>query len=728
VSDLQPLTMSELDSLSTVFFPHRVDIDLQLFSPVSKMANSFDCMSGYFSSGVLRELAHAISFYLLSSDDKKMRFIIGPNISSKDDVEALRSAIYYQQDLVPLLFEDVDLSINNLQSKTVKMLSYLVAVGKIDLKIAVMSNSKGIFHNKYWLFNTSQGNVAIHGSGNSTSAGIGSNSEQFTLTRSWQNSNEEQTFNMFKEEFDRVWSEDDDTVLCTALNIKTMEHISKISDSVQSNSDNLRELTDYIKSIIDDSVAHAVRYPRIPDMLNDAPFDLLDHQKRAIRAWNANEFKGILELATGSGKTITSIYAATKVYQARKKMGAPTILMVSVPYVELAKQWVMNLEVFGMEPIECWDSRHRWTNKLKQNILAFNLGAIDFIGMVVVNKTLSSDHFSTVISPLSPSNIVFIGDECHRHGSEKMSKALPNAFYRMGLSATPFNSDEDDYDSPFPDEARFRLTSYYNRVVDTYTLGDAINDGVLCEYDYHIVPVFLTEQEQEIFEKISLDIARLLAASRSTGLTDQQRSLFKMLAGRRSRLLGGAENKLVALSQTILGIEAENQSHSLFYCGEGSIDKELMYDGVADERNINQVSRVLKSAGWSSTRFTSEESARDRKIIMKDFVDGVVDALVSLKVLDEGVDVPICNKAFILASTRNRRQYVQRRGRVLRKHSTKSKSVIYDFVVLPAGGSKNTASQNLIEAELERVDDFCELAINRRDVENQIDILGMRDE
>jgi len=720
--------MTELDALSTVYFPHRVDIDMQLFSPISKMASTFDCMSGYFSSGVLRELAHAISFYLLSADDKKMRFIIGPNLSSKDDIDALRSAIYSEQNLLPLLFDDVDISVENFQSKTVRMLCYLVATGKIELKIAVMSNSKGIFHNKYWLFNTNQGNVAIHGSGNSTSSGIGSNSEQFTLTRSWQNSNEEQTFNSFKEEFDRVWSEGDDTVLCTPLNKETLEHISKISNTMQSNSAILQDLTDFIKSVIDESVAHSVKYPRLPSVLNGSEFNLLEHQKRAIQAWNANEFKGILELATGSGKTITSIYAATKVYEARKKRGAPTVLIVAVPYIELARQWVSNLQVFGMEPIECWDSRSRWTNELAKDVLAFNMQSIDFIGIVVVNKTLASEHFNSAIRPLNSKNILFIGDECHRHGSENMSNALPDAYYRMGLSATPFNSDEDDYDSPFPDEARVRLISYYSGIVDTYTLGDAINDGVLCEYDYHIIPIFLTQNEQQIFDDISAEISKLMAASIANGLTDQQRGYFKILAGRRSRLLGGAEGKLLALSQTIGEIKPENQKHSLFYCGEGFKDKELMEDGASEERIINQVSRVLHNAGWSSTRFTSRENARERKLIMTDFVDGVVDALVSLKVLDEGVDVPVCNKAFILASTRNRRQYVQRRGRVLRKHSSKTKSVIYDFVVLPAVGSENSASRNLVKAELERVDDFCELAMNRRDVEYQIDKWRMRDE
>ena len=107
--------MSKINQLNTVYFPHRCDVDQELFSPIASEARTFECMSGYFSSGVLRELAHAISFYLLSSDDKKMRFIIGPNLSSSDDIDALHSAVYAEDDLIPFLFEDVDISLDNLK-------------------------------------------------------------------------------------------------------------------------------------------------------------------------------------------------------------------------------------------------------------------------------------------------------------------------------------------------------------------------------------------------------------------------------------------------------------------------------------------------------------------------------------------------------------------------------------------------------------------------------------
>jgi len=720
--------MNQIDELNTVYYPHRCDVDQELFSPIAEKARTFECMSGYFSSGVLRELAHAISFYLLSADDRKMRFIIGPNLSSADDIDALHSAIHAEDDLIPFLFEDIDISLDNLKSKTVKMLSYLVAVERLEIKIALMADVEGIFHNKLWLFETDQGNVAIHGSGNSTAAGIGKNSEQFTLTRTWHNTNEQNTYGMFRKEFDLVWSEKDDTVLCAPLNQETLDHISKIYETVKSNASNVKNLNDFIKSIIDDSSTHLLDYPIIPSHLNGREFNLMDHQKEAISLWRANEYKGILELATGSGKTITSIYAATRVYEARKNKNVGTVLVISVPYVELAKQWVSNLKLFNMAPIECWESRYRWTQKVKDEVLAYKMKAIDFISIVVVNKTLISEHFSSAIKSVNSKDILFIGDECHRHGGEGINKSLPDAFYRMGLSATPFNSEDDDYDNPFPDEARIRLESYYGKIVDSYTLADAINDGVLCEYDYHIVPVFLSQAEQDLFDEISLELGQLMAIKLGGSLSEGQQNRMTTLAGRRSRVIGGAENKAIELERIVTNFPAEQRSHTLIYCGEGKRDKELKEDAELDERNINQISRILRKAGWSSSRFTSEEKTRARKAIMTDFVEGSVNALVSLKVLDEGVDVPVCNKAFILASTRNRRQYVQRRGRVLRPHSTKSKSIIYDFVILPAKGSDNSSSLGLIKAELERVDDFCALARNRRDVEYKINQLGMRDE
>ena len=134
----------------------------------------------------------------------------------------------------------------------------------------------------------------------------------------------------------------------------------------------------------------------------------------------------------------------------------------------------------------------------------------------------------------------------------------------------------------------------------------------------------------------------------------------------------------------------------------------------------------MNQAGWKTSRFTSQESGLHRKKIMKSFKDGDIDALVSMKVLDEGIDVPDCHTAIITASTRNPRQFVQRRGRVLRRAEGKEKAVIYDFVVMPHASADARYAGALKSAELERVDDFLRSAQNKLEVENEVEKIGIR--
>ena len=245
---------------------------------------------------------------------------------------------------------------------------------------------------------------------------------------------------------------------------------------------------------------------------------------------------------------------------------------------------------------------------------------------------------------------------------------------------------------------------------------------MLCEYNYYIIPVHLTLEEQEIYDEISAGISQLLAMKNNQSLNEQEQSNLTRLCGQRSMLLGAAENKYEKLAELAEKFSIDERKHSLFYCGAG-----LSNESGSDERVIEKVSKILSEKNWRSSRFSSRETSLERQNRMSEFVSGAIDALVSIRVLDEGVDVPVCNKAFILASTKNPRQYIQRRGRVLRKYKDKSHADIYDFVVLPAEGSDSIYSKSLIKSELERVDDFSLLAINKNDVEKMIYHLGVRD-
>ena len=315
---------------------------------------------------------------------------------------------------------------------------------------------------------------------------------------------------------------------------------------------------------------------------------------------------------------------------------------------------------------------------------------------------------------------MLIGDECHNHGSKNVNNALPSAYYRMGLSATPFRSDEDEIDSPFPDDARGRLLSYYGDIIASYGLDDAIHDGVLTPYEYYIIPVYLTVDEQEIYEDLSLRITKLVLKQQHSGLVKQERDNLTRYCGQRSRLLGSAQNKLVKLRDLTAKVSDEDKRHTLFYAGEGRL-----FDEYSDEdvKVIDRVSSVLHENEWKTSQFTGDVSKKTRIALMSSFKDKTIDALVAMKVLDEGIDVPVCRTAYILASTKNPRQYVQRRGRILRKAEGKHIAKIYDFVVLPINDSP--ASKRLKLSEAERINDFTLLAVNKLEIEKIIEEHGL---
>lgn len=698
----------------------------EFYIPALERAVSYDRAVGFFSSQSLVSNLRGLS--KLVANGGKMRLIIGHPLE-ENEFMAVKQGYRLAE-----LFDDLDLRLAEIMNEknscldlNLQLLSMLIASSRLEIKFAF--RRKGMYHEKIGvLLDTNNDRLVFQGSANETIYALedGYNAESIMVFPSWR----EEIFEFYGvpciQGFEALWEgEQPNTVTMTVPS----SFYEKISQMARENT-TLASLVDRELSLFNEADESfftnkkTFNIPAIPSHIGNNLFSIRDHQKQAIKSWASNGYKGILKLSTGSGKTITSIVAATKIFEARKKKSAPTVLIVSVPYKELASQWVDNLNLFNIHPIKCWESKSRWYDDLKKEILDINMKAHDFLAVVVVNRTMESNDFQSVISNLDSNTMMLIGDECHNHGSKKTNESLPNAFYRMGLSATPFRSDDDEVDSPFPNYARDRILAYYGDIVSEYSLGDAINDGVLCEYNYHLIPVFLTAEEQDEYEQLTAEIGKLIIQSK-TGLSRPQKNQLTSLCGTRSRLLGSAKNKLTALKELVSKIPSADRKLSLFYCGEGKLrDEEAT--SVDELRVIQAVSKTLSEAGWKTSQFTSTETASDRRAIMNNFLNGDIDALVSMKVLDEGVDVPDCRKAFILASTRNPRQYVQRRGRVLRQAPGKEIAEIFDFITLPT--SNSNASRALRAAELERIDDFVLLANNRLHVEREVDRLALREE
>lgn len=437
-----------------------------------------------------------------------------------------------------------------------------------------------------------------------------------------------------------------------------------------------------------------------------------EYQQDAIKAWLGESANGILQMATGTGKTVTSLLAAAEL---ASRLDNQLAVVIAVPYQHLVDQWADDVRDFGASPILAYESRQKWQSELEEQILEFNRGFRNGLVVITTHDTLASESFQAAVDRVRRDETLLIADEVHHLGAGHLQTGLPKQIpLRLGLSATP----ERFYD----DEGTASLLEYFGEIVFEYGLQEAIRTGHLCEYYYIPHVVELTDEEAEQYLSLSRKIARLI--QQHGGDLDnadlQENDSLKFALFKRARLVGTAERKLDRLSTLI---EAEDSvKHTLVYCGDGTVE-----GTVADRtrRHVDAALTRLRTLGINVERFTADESRGKRQELLADFDEEAIDALVAIRCLDEGVDVPATRTAYMLASSSNPRQFVQRRGRILRTHPGKQHAVIHDFVVSPpdAVASGDIAEEtfrverSLVESELERVSLFAEAARNHPDAD-----------
>ena len=668
--------------------------------PILTESYCYDRAVGYFSSQVFKIAAEGISTFIQNKG--RMRLIIG-TFTSIDDYDALIRG----QDKDEIIKKYGDNFINDFDKFNedllikfrIDCLSWLMASGQLEVKVAYRKN--GIFHAKFGILKDKNENkIAFNTSGNDSRNAFeeGYNYEELSAFRSWDHGQIE-SVSYHTNKFEELWNNNSSNTYVDDLSPNMRNYLAQRANGL--NKDELTLEKEIDLNNLENNHNVKKRGPSQPTKINGHDFEIKEHQRSALNNWQNNEFKGIFALATGTGKTITSIYGATKLYMERKSL----CLIIIVPRISLADQWFDELIKFNITAIKCYEGYSRWESKLSDSINKFETKTLDFFCAVVVNNTLATERFQNLIELISKDKMMVIGDECHHHGSKIFNESLPkNAKYRIGLSATP--------DHYINEENNDRLKSYYGEVVETFSLEEAISKKILCPYDYNVIPVKLTPDEQDSYRELSREIGQLMSYTNNT-----ENSQLGNLLARRSRLLANAENKLPALRNMIEIMQP--QPFSLFYCGEGETVEELFYDGefiVETSRQIDQLSLLLEEKNWKTSKFTNTENRWERKLILENFKSSSIDALVAMKCLDEGIDIPLCKTAFILASSNNNRQWVQRRGRILRKHRDKEKAIIYDFVIIPEIFNENNKhDRKLVENEILRVKEFRKSSLNPDD-------------
>ncbi|WP_241692979.1 DEAD/DEAH box helicase family protein [Haloarcula limicola] len=439
-----------------------------------------------------------------------------------------------------------------------------------------------------------------------------------------------------------------------------------------------------------------------------------EYQQAAVQRWAAAGGRGVLRMATGTGKTVTSLLTAAHVAE---QYDGRLALVIAAPYQHLVDQWADDVQDFGGSPILAYESRRQWQERLEGELAEFDLGVRESLVIITTHATFASETFQRVLSRVNRERFMLIADEVHHLGAPHLKSALPTDIHlRLGLSATP----ERFYDEAGTED----LMEYFGGVVYEYDLTEAIQNGALCEYYYIPHVVELTEDEADEYLGLSKKIARLISQSDDDlgdadlqGNKDLQFALFK-----RARLVGTAERKLDRLVELL---EYDQQTkHTLVYCGDGTVEGDIT---SRTRRHVDAaVSRLRSQLGLRAERFTADESRSERQTLLSRFDKEEIQALVAIRCLDEGVDVPATRTAYMLASSSNPRQFVQRRGRILRTYPGKHHAVIHDFVVAPppairedaaSDESQFTTERNLIKRELERVTLFAESARNHPDAD-----------
>ena len=453
----------------------------------------------------------------------------------------------------------------------------------------------------------------------------------------------------------------------------------------------------------------AGNYPRLP-----ASVQLHDYQLQAISAWVGENYCGIFDMATGTGKTYTGLGAITKLC---RDLNDYLAVIIVCPYQHLVEQWVEDLEKFNITPIigHSASKQKNWYNKFENAIRFFKLAITGrtFFCFISTNATFATARVQRLIRKLT-GNVLFVADEAHNLGAKNLKQLLPEHIpYRLGLSATlERHGDEEGTEA---------LIQYFGKSCIEYSLDRAIQEKKLTPYRYYPIAVYLTESEHEEYERLTKEINKNLVKTR--GGKYKLTEYGEILAMKRARLIAAASGKIAALREAILPYKDDN--YILVYCGAANLTPEDEFGAVDDESELRQIDLVTEMLGnelnMKVSQFTSREDMEERAILKREFAKGEnLQALIAIKCLDEGVNIPQIRTAFILASTTNPKEYIQRRGRVLRLAEGKEYAEIYDFVTLPRSLSEVRSlpveytqyDRSLVMRELARMEEFARIADN----------------
>ena len=679
------------------------DIVESFYLPLMSASVLYQRAVGYFSSSALS--FYTIGINKLIENGGTIEIVASPELS-EEDIEAIELGYELRDDVIQrVLIDSLKSPINKYEEERLNLLATYIADNKLEIKIAFVEKGRSlsIYHEKLGiLYDACNNAVAFTGSMNESENGFYGNYETVDAYCSWRQEDIARVDDK-KKAFKNIWNNKDSGV--TTVRYPEIErHIvnkykkERIDKSIDEKEYNIVFDLEKIKRKQSDEI-----------MLS---YDsLYDYQLKAIDSWKNKNYKGIFDMCTGAGKTYTAIGAIKKLFE--EKEGRVAVIIV-VPYQHLVEQWVEDLIQFNVKPIIGYsNSKYKdYKKKLREQIFDYNLGVRNFICFICTNASFKIDKVQYLIERISD-NCLLVVDEAHNFGSDELRKMLSEKYkYRLALSAT--------IDRAGDPEGTKALYDFFGGKCIEYSLKQAIEDKKLTEYYYHPSVVTLTASEQEDYSKLTNEMRQYIYVDKNGKYVLSDKA--QRIAIQRSRIVAGAFEKTAKLEELIVPYKADH--NILVYCGATRINREdLLNEGIEDDiRQIDYITKTLgEKLGMNVAQFTSREDIHTRSNLIDRFkTASELQGLIAIKCLDEGVNIPSIKTAFILASTTNPKEYIQRRGRVLRKADGKEYAEIYDMITLPRPLDEAAAlppdeissDLSLVKNEINRMIEFKQLSRN----------------
>ena len=634
-----------------------------IINPLLGQTKTYKRSVGFFSSSAFDFLNEGI--LNLAQAGGKIFLITSPKLS-EEDVKAINIGYNFKELVKNKFIGEFESALEELSDSNLQLVSELIANDILNIRIVSKKNSRGMYHDKLAILYDFKGNrLAFTGSNNESGAAYGDNYEKVRVFKSWIDSERVDDEEI---EFDEIWKGENKFLDTHSFNDALKKSIIEIMNNKKAS-----KLT-----------------------VKNEPYKLHDYQELAIQKWTENNNNGFFVMATGTGKTVTALYALKGALEKEE-----LFTVITVPYKHLVAQWTEDVEkiIPNVKIIKVYGEMPHWENKIKDAIYSNRYGEKKNIVIISTISSFYSDRFDSINHLIKGKRLLLV-DEAHNFLKKiYANKYYINYDYKIGLSATPvFGKDE---------KKTYDLVNFFGGIVFELPIEKAIGKH-LVNYYYHPIYVYSTENDEKQF----LHYNKLMSQcfDKDGKLIDEEK--FTKAYRGRLRSISVAENKMYKLNNLI--DEIGDRDHFIIYCSDGKI-----YDENEDNiRHLEKVVLMLNDKGLKPSQFTASETMDDRMRLIDNFNEGRISTLAAIRCLDEGVNIPSIKTAIIVSSNDNYREFVQRRGRILRKHKIKTTADIYDFIVLPSPDCVGIA-----EIELRRFYEYAKLSIDKEKLLTKLDSL-----